>query len=190
MINCTAVQFPNFSQPISIQQFCHCNNKSIHYYLLSSHIYRSLFLTTGQENSQNLIRYDVVAQNEVTLDNNVPGIGTHLAVDTTNQAVYWIHFTTDTNYKIYKTTYGGETSQIGPDQTGSVNNVDIAEGNGYFYILDSSSSEIRKYDKTTHTISSTIPFTSEITGIIVVAGKCLLSAFIYQQMSVLHFFSF
>ena len=132
----------------------------------------------------------MVAQNEVILDNNVPGIGTHLAVDTTNQFVYWIHFTTDTNYKIYKTTYGGETSQIGQDQTGSVNNVDIAEGNGYFYILDSSSSEIRKYNKTTHAIASTIPFASEITGIIVVAGKCLLFTFIYQQMLFSRYYNF
>lgn len=108
---------------------------------------------------------------EVTIDDNVTGIGTHLAVDTTNKIVYWILFTVETSYKIYKTTYEGQTTQIGLDQTGSINNIDIAEGNGYFYILDSSSSEIRKYDKTTDTVASTISLPHEVTRIIVVAGK-------------------
>ena len=78
----------------------------------------------------------------------------------------------ETNYKIYKTTYEGNTTQIGPDQTGTINTVDIAEGNGYFYILDTSSSEIRKYDKTTDTVASTISLAHEITRMIVVTGKC------------------
>lgn len=108
----------------------------------------------------------------MTLHDNPSGIGTHLAVDTTNKTVYWVLFTLETNYKIFKTTYEGHTTQIGPDQTGTFHTVDIAEGNGHFYILDTTSSEIRKYDKTTDTVVSTISIPHEITRIIVVAGKC------------------
>ena len=130
-----------------------------------------MFLTTNKKNARNLIRYSVANKIEVTIDDGETGIGTHLAVDTTNKTVYWILFTVETNYKIYKTTYEGHTTQIGPDQTGSINTIDIAEGNGYFYILDSTSYEIRKYDKATDLVASTISLAYEVTRIIVVAGK-------------------
>ena len=106
----------------------------------------------------------------VTLNDDIAGIGTHLAIDTANKVVYWIHFTTDTTYKIYKTTYGGETTQIGVDQTGSLTAVDIGQGNGYFYILNSVTKEISKYDKTNDAIASTISLPTGVTRMIVLAG--------------------
>jgi DNA-binding beta-propeller fold protein YncE len=122
-------------------------------------------------NSRNLIRYSLPEDAELTINDNITGIGTHLAVDTSNKIVYWIHFTDDTDYKIYKTTYDGQTSQIGLDQTGSLTTVDIGEGNGFFYILDSGTSEVRKYDKTTDTEVSTISVSPGAARMIVVAGK-------------------
>ncbi len=122
-------------------------------------------------NSRNLIRYSLAEATIQTINDDIPGIGTHLAVDAVNKIVYWFHFTTDTNYKIYKTTYNGQTSQIGPDQTGSLTSVDIAEGNGYFYILDLIKSEVRKYDKTTETIVSTISLSPGAARMIVITGK-------------------
>ena len=71
-----------------------------------------------------------------------------------------------------KTTYSGATSQIGADQTAqSFNDVDIAQGDEYIYILDSASSEIRKFNKTTETMVSTISISPEVQRIIVVTGR-------------------
>jgi hypothetical protein len=128
-------------------------------------------LTTDLTNSRNLIRYSLAEGTIQNIDDNPPGIGTHLAVDTVNKIVYWILFTAETNYRIYKTTYDGQTSQIGSDQTGSVTTVDIAEGDGYFYILDSMTSEVSKYNKTTDMVVSTISLSSGAERIIVIAGK-------------------
>ncbi|CAB3989722.1 Hypothetical predicted protein [Paramuricea clavata] len=132
---------------------------------------RSLFFTTDQMNSRNLIRYNLAEGTIHSINDNPSGIGTHLAVDTVNKTVYWILFTIETNYNIYKTTYDGQTSQIESDQTGSVNTVDIAEGDGFFYIFDSTTSKVSKYDKTTDMVVSTISLSPGAERIIVVAGK-------------------
>ena len=129
-------------------------------------------MTTDLSNSRNLIMYNLTNDNEVILHDDIRGIATHLTVDTANKTVYWILFTTETNYKILKTTYDNQTSQIGPDQTGTVDSVDIAVGFGHFYVLDSGG--IRKYNKTTNTLAETISLPSEATGMIVLAGKQLL----------------
>jgi chloramphenicol O-acetyltransferase len=138
--------------------------------LLKYH-FRSIFLTTDLSNSRNLIRYNLADGTEETLHDSISGIGTYLTVDTKNKWVYWILFTSENNYKIFKTTYTGQTSQIGADQTGSVGDVDIAQGDGYFYILDSASSEIKKYNKTTETMVSAISISPGAERIIVVTGR-------------------
>ena len=122
-------------------------------------------------NSRNLIRYNLADGTKQTLHDSIRGIGTHLTVDTKNRVVYWILFTKESEYKIYKTTYAGQTSQIGANQTGNVNDVDIGEGNGYFYILDSASSEIRKYNKTSDTFVSRISISPGAKRMIVVTGR-------------------
>ncbi|CAB4021142.1 Hypothetical predicted protein, partial [Paramuricea clavata] len=132
----------------------------------------SLFLTTDLTNSRNLIRYSLAEAGPIqNIDHNPPGIGTHLAVDSVNKIVYWILFTAETSYKIYKTTYDGQTSLIESNQMGSVTTVDIAEGDGYFYILDSMTSEVSKYNKTTDVAVSTISLSPGAERMIVVAGK-------------------
>ena len=113
--------------------------------------------------------YNLVNDTEVTLHSQISGIGTHLTLDTTNNVVYWVLFTVESNYKIYKTTYNGTTSQIGPDQVGSIDSVDIAVGIEYLYILDSE--EIKKYNKTTDTIAETISLRSKAKRMIFLAGK-------------------
>ena len=120
-------------------------------------------------NSRNLVMYNLTNDTEVTLHKNVTGIGTHLTVDNANKTVYWVLFTSETSYKIYRTTYDGQTLQIGPDQTGSVDSIDIEDGIGYFYIL--SSDEIKKYDKRTDTVAETISLATQATGMIVLTGK-------------------
>ncbi|XP_028415947.1 pro-epidermal growth factor-like isoform X2 [Dendronephthya gigantea] len=129
---------------------------------------RSIFLTTDNTDNRNLIRYSLADGSDQTLHSGVNEIGTHLALDTVNKTVYWILFTTDTNYKILKTTYDGNTSQIGTDQSGGIKTVDIADGNGYYYILDTTTSQIDKYDKSTDTVAATISLSTKATRIIIV----------------------
>ncbi|XP_028416438.1 pro-epidermal growth factor-like [Dendronephthya gigantea] len=132
---------------------------------------RAIFFTTDITNNRNLIRYSLAIGTDQTLDSGVTEIGTHLALDIVNKTVYWILFTSETNYKILKTTYDGQTSQIGTDQSGSITTVDIADGNGYYYILDTTTSQIDKYDKSTDTVATTISLSTEATRIIVVFDK-------------------
>ncbi|XP_028413538.1 pro-epidermal growth factor-like, partial [Dendronephthya gigantea] len=138
---------------------------------------RSIFLTTDTTNNRNLIRYSLADGTIHILHFGVNEIGTHLALDTVNKTVYWILFTTDSNYKILKTTYDGLTSQIGTDQSGGITTVDIADGNGYYYILDTITSQIDKYDKSTNTVAATISLSTEATRMIVVSDKdyCFLN---------------
>ncbi|XP_028415958.1 protein crumbs-like [Dendronephthya gigantea] len=132
---------------------------------------RSIFFTTDLTNSRNLIRYSLADGTHQTLHSGVPGIGTHLALDIMNKTVYWILFTAETNYKILKTTYDGQTSQIGTDQSGSITTVDIADGNGYYYILDTTESRIDKYNKSSDKVATTISLSTEATRMIVVSDK-------------------
>ncbi|XP_028415959.1 fibrillin-1-like [Dendronephthya gigantea] len=110
-----------------------------------------------------------------TLHDSITGIGTHLVLDTVNKTVYWVLFTSDSNYKILKTTYDGQTSQIGTDQSGGITTVDIADGNGYYYVLDSTTSQIFKYDKSTDTMAAKISLSTEATRIVIAAdvNECL-----------------
>ena len=132
---------------------------------------RYIFFTTDKSNNRNLIRYSLADGTVQILHDGIAGIGTHLALDTASKTVYWILFTTDTNYKIIKTTYEGQTSQIGTDQTGGVTAIDIAEGIGYYYILDTTTSKISKYDKLSDTLVGTISLSTEAIRFIVVTGK-------------------
>ena len=80
------------------------------------------------------------------MDGGVAGISTHLTVDETNKIVYWIHFISETAYKIYKTPYDGASQKIGSG-SGLTSNIYITEGEEFYYILDSSDSKIKKYNK-------------------------------------------
>ncbi|XP_028406425.1 pro-epidermal growth factor-like [Dendronephthya gigantea] len=132
---------------------------------------RSIFFTTDITNNRNLIRYSLADGTDQTLHSGVNEIGTHLALDTVNKTVYWILFTSETNYKILKTTYDGQTTQIGTDQSGSITTVDIADGKEYYYILDTTASKIHKYNKSSDEVATTISLSTEATRMIVVSDK-------------------
>ena len=108
------------------------------------------------------------------MDDGVAGISTHLTVDETNKIVYWIHFTSETAYKIYRTPYDGASQQIGSG-SGQTNNIYIAEGEGFYYILDSSNLNIAKYNKSSDFLTNTITVSSGTRRMIMVIGKCVLN---------------
>ena len=106
------------------------------------------------------------------MDDGVAGISTHLTVDETNKIVYWIHFTSETAYKIYKTPYDGASQQIGSG-SGLTSNIYITEGEDFYYILDSSNLNIAKYNKSSNFLTSTITVPSGTKRMIMVIGKCV-----------------
>ena len=104
------------------------------------------------------------------MDDGVAGISTHLTVDETNKIVYWIHFTSETAYIIYKTPYDGASQQIGSG-SGRTSNIYITEGEDFYYILDSSDSNIKKYNKSSDSVTSFITVPSGTKRIMVATGK-------------------
>ena len=115
------------------------------------------------------------------MDDGVAGISTHLTVDETNKIVYWIHFTSETAYKIYKTPYDGASQQIGSG-SGQSSDIYITEGEDFYYILDSFDSNIKKYNKSSDSVTSTITVPSGTKSIIMVIGKCVFNFLIYYTM--------
>ena len=95
--------------------------------------------------------------------------------------VYWIHFTSETAYKIYKTPYDGASQQIGSG-SGQSSDVYITEGEDFYYILDSFDSNIKKYNKSSDSVTSTITVPSGTKSIIMVIGKCVFNFLIYYTM--------
>ena len=110
------------------------------------------------------------------MDDGVAGISTHLTVDETNKIVYWIHFISETAYTIYKTPYDGASQQIGSG-SGLTSNIYITEGEDFYYILDSSDSNIKKYNKSSDFLTNTITVSSGTRRMIMVIGKCMCFKF-------------
>ena len=129
-------------------------------------------MSTNVRSSRNLVRYSLTENMLDIMDNGVAGISTHLTVDETNTIVYWIHFTSETAYRIYKTSYDGASQQIGSG-SGRTSNIYITEGEDFYYILDSSNLNIAKYTKSSNFLTSTITVPSGTKRMIMVIGKCV-----------------
>ena len=138
-------------------------------------------MSTNLASSRNLVRYSLTENMLDIMDNGVSGISTHLTIDETNKMVYWIHFTSETAYKIYKTPYDGASQQIGSG-SGQSSDIYITEGEDFYYILDSSDSNIKKYNKSSDSVTSTITVPSGTKSIIMVIGKCVFNFLIYYTM--------
>ena len=129
-------------------------------------------MTTNLGSDRNLVRYSLTENMLVIMDDGVPGISTHLTVDETNKIVYWIHFTNDIPYKIFKTPYDGASQELGSG-SGQTSNIYITEGEDFYYILDSSNLNIAKYNKSSNLLTSTITVPSGTKRMIMVIGKCV-----------------
>ena len=135
-------------------------------------------MSTNLASSRNLVRYSLTENMLDIMDNGVSGISTHLTIDETNKMVYWIHFTSETAYKIYKTPYDGASQQIGSG-SGQSSDIYITEGEDFYYILDSFDSNIKKYNKSSDSVTSTITVPSGTKRMIMVIGKCVFNCIMY-----------
>ena len=139
-------------------------------------------MSTNLASSRNLVRYSLTENMLDIMDDGDPGIGTHLTIDETNRVVYWIHFTSENHYNIYKTPYDGASQQIGSG-TGQTSNIYITEGEDFYYILDSSDSNIKKYNKISNFSTSTITVPSGTKRMIMIIGKCVFNFITYLIIS-------
>ena len=135
-------------------------------------------MTTNLGSDRNLVRYSLTENMVDIMDDGVPGISTHLSVDETNKIVYWIHFTNDIPYKIFKTPYDGASQELGSG-SGQTSNIYITEGEDFYYILDSSNLNIAKYNKSSNLLTSTITVPSGTKRMIMVIGKCVFNFIMY-----------
>ena len=135
-------------------------------------------MTTNLGSDRNLVRYSLTENMVDIMDDGVPGISTHLSVDETNKIVYWIHFTNDIPYKIFKTPYDGASQELGSG-SGQTSNIYITEGEDFYYILDSSNLNIAKYNKSSNLLTSTITVPSGTRRMIMVIGKCVFNCIMY-----------
>ena len=135
-------------------------------------------MTTNLGSNRNLVRYSLTENMLDIMDDGVAGISTHLTVDETNKIVYWIHFTNDIPYKIFKTPYDGASQELGSG-SGQTSNIYITEGEDFYYILDSSNLNIAKYNKSSNLLTSTITVPSGTRRMIMVIGKCVFNCIMY-----------
>ena len=135
-------------------------------------------MTTNLGSNRNLVRYSLTENMLDIMDDGVAGISTHLTVDETNKIVYWIHFTNDIPYKIFKTPYDGASQELGSG-SGQTSNIYITEGEDFYYILDSSNLNIAKYNKSSNFLTSTITVPSGTKRMIMVIGKCVFNFIMY-----------
>ena len=129
-------------------------------------------MSTYLGSSRNLVRYSLRENVLDIMDDGVPGISTHLTIDETNKVVYWIHFSRETTYEIYKTPYDGASQQIELG-SGQTSNIYVIEGEDIYYILDTSDSNIKKGNKSSDSVTSTIIVPSGTKRMIMVIGKCI-----------------
>ena len=139
-------------------------------------------MSTNLASSRNLVRYSLTENMLDIMDDGDPGISTHLTIDETNKVVYWIHFTNENPYKIYKTPYDGASQEIGSG-SGLTSNIDITEGDEFYYILDSSVLTIKKYNKSSNFLTSTITVPSGTQRMIMVIGKYVFNFIMYLIFS-------
>ena len=93
-----------------------------------------------------------------------------LTVDRLNRIIYWISFNGDNSLILRKTDYSGNTIVI-TSSFGENGRPAVTQIGNYFYVLDSTQSVIRKYDKTTDAIVQNITVYGGVTDIIGANGK-------------------
>ena len=135
-------------------------------------LFRLLFLSTDHTNNRNLISYSFLSGNLNTLHDTKFGISTHVSVDPDNKMIYWIHYTQETSYTVYRTTYSGQTISLFTGK-GDSRNIDVTVGMDSFYILDSAETKITRYKKNNNSKISILPVGATTKRIVLIEGMLI-----------------
>lgn len=149
----------------------------LYFFLLSP---RLLFFAADESLERDLVVYNITS-GEVRTLYNANSSSIRLTIDRLNQIIYWISYNTESNsLMLRKTDYNGNTTVI----TGSFaqsGRPAITQIGDYYYVLDSTESIIRKYDKATDTVVQNITVYGGATEIIGTNGKCIVGITVLYQ---------
>jgi hypothetical protein len=141
---------------------------------------RLLFFAADESLERDLVVYNITS-GEVRTLYNANSSSIRLTIDRLNQIIYWISYNTESNSLLLrKTDYNGNTTVI----TGSFaqsGRPAITQIGDYYYVLDSTQSIIRKYDKATDTVVQNITVYGGATEIIGTNGKCIIGITVLYQ---------
>ncbi|CAB3992803.1 mucin-4-like isoform X1 [Paramuricea clavata] len=125
-----------------------------------------LFFAADESLERDLVVYNITSGGEARTLYNANSSSIRLTIDRLNQIIYWISYNTESNsLMLRKTDYNGNTTVI----TGSFaqsGRPAITQIGDYYYVLDSTQSIIRKYDKATDTVVQSITVYGGATEII------------------------
>ena len=105
-----------------------------------------------------------------TLDDATFGISTHVSVDSENKMVYWVHYTAETSYTVYRTSYAGQTSSLFTG-SGDSRDIDVTVGMDSFYILVSLKAEVTRYNKDNNSKISALSVGDTTERIVLIEGR-------------------
>lgn len=130
---------------------------------------RLLFFAADDSSERDLVAFNITSSQAWTLYNDNSS-SIRLTVDRLNQIIYWISYNADGSLILRKTDYSGNTTVI-TSSFGHSGRPAITQIGGYYYVLDSTQSIIRKYDKSTDEVVQNITVYDGAAEIIGTNGK-------------------
>ena len=128
-----------------------------------------LFFAADQSEERDLVVFNIT-NNDLRTLYNANSSSIRLTVDRLNQMIYWISYNPDSSLMLRKTDYSGNTTVIS-SSFGKSGSPAITQLGGCYYVLDSTRSIIRKYDKTSDTVVQNITIYGGVTDIIGTNGR-------------------
>ncbi len=141
---------------------------------------RLLFFAADESLERDLVVYNITS-GEVRTLYNANSSSIRLTVDRLNQIIYWISYNADGSLMLRKTDYSGNTTLI-TSSFGQSGRPAVTQIGDYYYVLDSTESIIRKYDKTNDTVVQNITVYGGATDIIGTNGMwTIILIYIYKN---------
>ena len=113
-----------------------------------------LFFAADESLERDLVVYNITS-GEVRTLYNAQSSSIRLTVDRQNQMIYWVSYNADHSLMLRKTDYSGNTTLI-TSSFGASGQPAVTHIGDYYYVLDSTESIFRKYNKTTDTVVQNI----------------------------------
>ena len=129
----------------------------------------------GTFNDGDIVRYFIDTNTNITIHQNDETSPLCLAVDSENEIIYWVNYT-DVSYALIGTFYNG-TTIILKEYNGTTTSVKIAVGEKDFYVLDSPTGRIDRFDRENRTFQDYFVVADTPTDLTVVQGELKLYSF-------------
>ena len=147
-------------------------------------LFSSLIFTIldGTFNDGDIVRYFIDTNTNITIHQNDETSPLCLAVDSENEIIYWVNYT-DVSYALIGTFYNG-TTIILKEYNGTTTSVKIAVGDKHFYVLDSPTGRIDRFDRENRTLQDYFVVADSPSDLTVVQGE--LKIYSFQKCRLMH----